>query len=149
MIGLDTSYLVAVTLREHPAHKAAWQLFEREIRGHDGSVALAPQALAEFVHVVTDHRRFERPLEVDDALAVAEKWWNASECRQVPADREAVSIFLDWMTFHRLGRKRLLDTLLAACYRAAGITRLATTGWRDFEVYGAFELLRMAPSSED
>lgn len=145
MIGLDTSFLVAVSIVEHPAHASAWHLFDAEIRNRDGSIALAPQVLTEFVHVVTDPRRFEHPLEMLDALRLAEGWWLARECRQVQVGPDAVSTFLDWMTFHRLGRKRVLDTMLAASYRAAGVRRLATTDWRDFAVFDTFEVIRVAP----
>lgn len=145
MIGLDTSFLVAVTVLEHPAHTAAWRLFESEIRGREGSVALAPQVLTEFAHVVTDPRRFERPLPMNQALSIGERWWQSIECRHVPTDADTVSTFLDWMTLHQLGRKRLLDTMLAATYRTAGVPRLATTDWRDFEVFGAFEVIRIEP----
>jgi len=142
-VGVDTGVLVAVTVREHPAHAAAWRWFADEVRGRDGAMALAPQVLAEYAHVVTDPRRFERPLSMADALAVASRWWHARECRQVAADGDAVAIFLDWMAVHRLGRKRLLDTLLAASYRAAGVSRLVTTDGRDFEVFGGFEVVRI------
>ena len=142
-IGVDTGVLVAVTVREHPAHAAAWRWFADEVRGRDGAMALAPQVLAEYAHVVTDPRRFERPLSMADALAVASRWWHARECRQVAADGDAVAIFLDWMAEHRLGRKRLFDTLLAASYRAAGVSRLVTTDGRDFEVFGGFEVVRI------
>ena len=142
-VGVDTGVLVAVTVREHPAHAAAWRWFADEVRGRDGALALAPQVLAEYAHVVTDPRRFERPLSMADALAVASRWWHARECRQVAADGDAVAIFLDWMAEHRLGRKRLLDTLLAASYRAAGVSRLVTTDGRDFEVFGGFEVVRI------
>lgn len=47
------------------------------------------------------------------------------------------------MREHRLGRKRLLDTLLAASYHRAGVRRIATTDWRDFAVYGVFEIERL------
>jgi toxin-antitoxin system PIN domain toxin len=142
-VGVDTGVLVAVTVREHPAHAAAWRWFVDEVRGRDGAMALAPQVLAEYAHVVTDPRRFERPLSMADALAVASRWWHARECRQVTADGDAVAIFLDWMAEHRLGRKRLLDTMLAASYRAAGVSRLVTTDGRDFEVFGGFEVVRI------
>jgi predicted nucleic acid-binding protein len=143
MIGLDTSALVAITVREHAAHPEAWRWYVDEIRGREGAVALAPQVLTEYAHVVTDPRRFERPLSMEEALALTARWWHARECRQVPASGDAVAIFLDWMGEHRLGRKRLLDTMLAASYRAAGVTRLASTDWRDFAVYGAFEVVRI------
>ena len=38
---------------------------------------MAPQVLAEFVHVVTDPRRFAQPLRTPDALDKAQLWWNA------------------------------------------------------------------------
>jgi hypothetical protein len=47
------------------------------------------------------------------------------------------------MHVFRLGRKRLLDTLLAATYHRAGVRRLAAGDWRDFELYGVFELERI------
>jgi hypothetical protein len=37
-----------------------------------------------------------------------------------------------------LGRKRLLDTLLAATYREAGIQSLLTTNQSDFQIFGVF-----------
>jgi len=138
MFGADTSFLVGLAVREHPSHAACWALFERVILGRPGSLALTPQVLAEFAHVVTDPRRFERPLDMATALEMCEQWWNAVECRPVVADAEVGIQFLAWMREHRLGRKRLLDTLLAACYHRAGVARIATSDWRDFARYAVF-----------
>lgn len=147
MIGIDTSFLVGLAVREHAAHRACRDLFEKEILGRSGSMALAAQALAEFAHVVTDPRRFEQPLPMQEALELCGQWWNAQECRQVAADFEAGALFLNWMDEFRLGRKRLLDTLLAASCYCAGVRRIATTDWRDFNIYGVFEIIRLEPSS--
>lgn len=143
MIGLDTSYLVALAVREHPEHEASLRIFDEEIRGRTGTMVLAPQVLAEFCHVVTDARRFERPLDMADALELSELWWHAQECRHATVDREVGALFLTWMHTFRLGRKRLLDTLLAATYHRAGVVRLASTDWRDFERYGVFDVMRL------
>lgn len=143
MIGVDTSFLVAMAVREHPSNEAALRVFEREIQGRESSMALSSQVLAEFCHVITDPRRFEHPLDMPDALDLCETWWNAAECRPVTVDAEAGALFLTWMLRFKLGRKRLLDTLLAASLYAAGVERLATTDWRDFGVYGVFELVRV------
>lgn len=140
MIGVDTSFLVGLATKEHPAHGACWALFESEILGGEATMAIAPQVLAEFYHVITDGRRFERPLGMSEALELSEQWWNARECRPVAVDAEAGALFLTWMAEHGLGRKRLLDTLLAATYHRAGIRRLATSDWRDFARYGVFEI---------
>lgn len=143
MIGVDTSFLVGLAVREHPTHRACWKLFEQEIRGRGGSMALSAQVLAEFAHVVTDARRFERPLAMAQALELCADWWNAQECRQVTTDFNAGTLFLTWMQAHKLGRKRLLDTLLAASLYSAGVHRIATTDWRDFATYGVFEVLSL------
>lgn len=141
MIGLDTSFLVGLALREHPVHEKCWAVFSESIAGRPGSFALAPQVLTEFTHVVTDPRRFEQPLEMSDALDLCRQWWNASECRPVTPGIEAGNLFLNWMNSYRLGRKRLLDTLLAATWYSAGITRIATTNWRDFANFEVFEVI--------
>jgi predicted nucleic acid-binding protein len=143
VIGVDTSFLVGLTVQEHPAHHACWELFDGEIVGKSASMAIAAQALTEFCHVVTDERRFERPLEMTAALDVCEQWWNAKESLAVTVDAEVGVLWLAWMHELRLGRKRLLDTLLAASYYRAGVRRLATTDWRDFARYGVFELERL------
>lgn len=143
MIGVDTSFLVALSVREHPSHEKATRLFEKEMKGGHGTMALAAQVLAEFCHVITDRRRFERPLEMSEALDMCEQWWNAQECMTVPVEDEAGALFFTWMVDFKLGRKRLLDTLLAATYYSAGIVRLASTDWRDFATYGVFELERL------
>jgi predicted nucleic acid-binding protein len=143
VIALDTSYLVALAIREHPAHDASLRIFDDLIRGGTSTMALAPQALAEFCHVVTDPLRFERPLDMAEALELSELWWHSQECRHATVDREVGALFLTWMHMFRLGRKRLLDTLLAATYHRAGVVRLASTDWREFERYGVFEVVRL------
>lgn len=145
MIGVDTSFLVGLAVREMPTHHRCWELFEQEIVGVMGSMAIAPQVLAEFSHVVTDPRRFAQPLEMADALELCEQWWGAQECRPVVVDAEVGALFLTWMHEFRLGRKRLLDTLLAASYHRAGVERLVTADWRDFARYGVFELEPLRP----
>ena len=143
MVGLDTTFLVQLEIQEATAHAAAREILRREILQHDGAAALAPQVLSEFIHVVTDERRFERPLSMPQALGKASFWWNAREIRRVFPVHDAVLQFLEWMQAHRLGRKRLLDTMLAATYFGAGVTRVVTSNVRDYQVFGVFELIEI------
>jgi predicted nucleic acid-binding protein len=69
--------------------------------------------------------------------------WQAAECRIVQPTQNLFPLFVDWMQRHRLGHKRVLDTLLAANYRSAGVKQIATTDWRDFRIFGVFELIRL------
>ena len=65
--GLDTSFLVAAEVACHADHPAARALAS-SLRQKGDQFALAPQALAEFVHVVTDAKRFTAPLTVPQAM---------------------------------------------------------------------------------
>ena len=70
--GLDTGFLVAIEIKEHPQHEAAHRIIVDLITAGD-RLALAPQVLTEFIHVVTDSRRFSIPLTIDQARDVAER----------------------------------------------------------------------------
>ena len=132
--GLDTSFLLAVEIVEHAQHADALRLLT-ELLAQGDRMAIAPQVLAEFVHVVTDERRFQQPFPMETALNKSEHWWNAAEVDQVLPTDVAIVLFHTWMRRHRLGRKRVLDTLLAATYRAADVTSLLTLNATDFAVF--------------
>ena len=132
MIGIDTSFLVAFEDSSHRLHAAARSVAERYAAE---TFALASQVLTEFVHVVTDPRRFERPLTMSEALTRAAKWWDARETRRVAPSDKSVLLFVEWMSQFDLGRKRLLDTMLAATYKSAGVALIASTNARDFAVF--------------
>jgi predicted nucleic acid-binding protein len=103
--------------------------------------ALAPQVLAEFIHVVTDGRRFAKPVEITAARQLAERWWTAREILRVFPNDDATKQFLSWLQRFSLGRRRLLDTLLAATFKQAGIHSVLTTNPTDFAVFGEFACL--------
>lgn len=138
--GIDTDFLVALEIRDHPFHAPAHALLRSLLKaGHD--LAVAPQLLAEFIHVATDPRRMPHPLKMNEAISRAEFWWEAAEVRRVFPDGSCVTDFLNWLNKYELGRKRLLDTLLATTYQAAGIRKLISNNEADFRVFGCFELV--------
>jgi predicted nucleic acid-binding protein len=122
---------------EHAEHAAARDTLARLLSAGD-LIAVAPQVLAEFIHIVTDPRRFAQPLDMTAARQLAEQWWTAQETVRVFPDDAAISQFLAWLQQFSLGRKRLLDTLLAATYHQAGIQSLLTTNEADFLLFGVF-----------
>jgi predicted nucleic acid-binding protein len=141
MIGADTTFLVELEVLEHPRHARAHDTLRREVLDAGQPLVIVPQVLAEFVHIVTDPRRFTNPLTVDAALARAAFWWNAVEVRHAFPTLESTRTFLAWMLTHRLGRKRLLDTQLAATLWTAGVGRIATSNASDFAVFGVFQIV--------
>jgi hypothetical protein len=60
--GLDTGFLVAAEVTEHGEHTGARATLARLLAAGD-LIAIAPQVLAEFIHIVTDPRRFRQPLD--------------------------------------------------------------------------------------
>lgn len=144
--GVDTGFLVAAEVTEHVDHLAARaKLAELSVAGDE--LAIAPQVLAEFIHVVTDPRRFSQPLEISVAVNLAEQWWTARDARQVFPTDAAMRQFLEWMRQHSLGRKRLLDTLLAATFRSAEVAAVLTTNPHDFAIFGCFQCVTPATSA--
>jgi predicted nucleic acid-binding protein len=139
--GLDTSFLVAVEVASHADHASARSRFQKLLKAKD-AFALAPQILAEFIHVVTDPRRFSAPLTVERAVERADVWWNAAEVVHVLPTAESTVLFLGWLEDHRLGRKRLLDTMLASTFRAGGVTSILTLNRDNFAVFGGFSFPR-------
>ncbi len=145
--GLDTGFLVAAEVVEHSDHAAARQILARLVATGD-RVAIAPQVLAEFIHVVTDPRRFAQPLRMDEARHIAQQWWTARDVDRVFPNEAATQQFLAWLGQFSLGRKRLLDTLLAATYHQAGIPSILTTNPADFATFGIFTCITpSAPAS--
>lgn len=141
MIGIDTTFLVHLEIKEALEHARAHEWLRRVVLDGSDVIALAPQVLAEFIHVVTDPKRFQVPLNITDAIGKASFWWNAREVRRIYPTPESTKWFLEWLSKHTLGRKRLLDTQLAATYFAAGIRKFLSTNARDYSVFGEFDLV--------
>lgn len=135
--GLDTSFLVAVEVSSHEEHAGCRARFQKLLKAED-TFSLAPQILAEFIHVVTDPRRFASPLTLEQAIERAEIWWNAAEVVHVFPTAESTLLFLGWLEEHKLGRKRLLDTMLASTLQANGVTSVLTLNRSDFTLFGNF-----------
>ncbi|MEI7956235.1 MAG: hypothetical protein WCJ66_13800 [Verrucomicrobiota bacterium] len=138
--GIDTDFLVAVEVKEHPFHRQADALLTVLLKeGHD--LAVVPRTLAEFIHGVTDARRMPQPLSLTEAISRAEHWWQAAEVVRIFPDGHGVTDFFEWLRIHQLRRKRLLNTLLAATLRSASIRKIITNHEADYRVFGCFEIV--------
>ena len=141
MLALDTDVLVHWANADGEHHASVVSTIADELSQPTGKLALTPQCCWEFIHVVTDGRRFDRPLEMKDALHRVRRWWDAPEVKRVPQDPSVVHHALELMEVHRLGRRRILDTVLATTLGAAGIRRLATLNGRDFAPFDFIEVV--------
>ena len=138
--GLDCNILVQLAMADHELHGRSLRAFDREAAGA-GAFKLAPLVATEFLHVVTDGKRFGTPLDMAAALV----WLNGRQARPevavVETGAEDLRLTQTWLSQFHLGRKRILDTLLAATLHRHGVRRLLTSNPDDFRVFGVFELV--------
>ncbi|MGF1656102.1 MAG: type II toxin-antitoxin system VapC family toxin [Verrucomicrobiales bacterium] len=140
MIGLDTNVLVARVIPEHPKHEWVTQRLAG-LTAEGRHFAVTSVILSEFVHVVTDPKRFEKPLTMGEALHWAKFWSRTREVKLLALDAAAHMQWLTWLGAYKLGRKRLIDTLIAATWHTAGVREMITFNPEDFKVLGVFEIL--------
>lgn len=140
MTGLDCNILVQLAFAGHPANAATVSAVQAEAR--QGHALVVPALVAnEFLHVVTDPRRFDPPLTMTGALDWLEEFLAHPSVRILEPNQETLRQTLAWVRQFNLGRKRILDTHLAAILHAAGVARLLTSNPADFAVFGVIETI--------
>ncbi|MDD5138834.1 MAG: PIN domain-containing protein [Verrucomicrobiales bacterium] len=140
MTGLDCNILVQLALQDHPANTATVGVVQAEVQG-GRRLVFPPLVINEFLHVVTDARRFSPPLTMVEALDWVENFLTNPAVGLLEPTPESLRQTLRWMREFNLGRKRILDTHLAAVLHTAGVRRLLTSNPGDFTVFGVFEIV--------
>lgn len=134
MIGLDSNILVQFALSDHLKNAATLTAVRDETAaGH--RLILTSVAINEFLHVSTDPRRFTPPLTMIEALDWIEEFRSNPFVDSVEANLASVDQSLQWMRQFNLGRKRIIDTHLAAILFTRGVRRLLTSNPDDFTVF--------------
>jgi predicted nucleic acid-binding protein len=138
MIGLDCNILVQIAIADHPANAATvstvWQEMQR------GTKLVFPSLVAtEFLHVVTDPRRFAPPLTMSEALDWLEEFVANPLVEILQPTPDSTKQTILWMRQFNLGRKRILDTHLSAILYTSGVRRLLTSNPADFKIFGVLQ----------
>ncbi len=135
-----------MAIPEHPQHGTCRQL-SVEAASQGRSFGLSLGVLAEFLHVTTDPKRFSKPLNMPEAIHITDFWAQAAEVTLLRQDTATCQQWLSWMQQHHLGRKRVLDTVIAATWLSAGITDIFTLNPADFTLFGHFTAFPPTPSA--
>ena len=143
MIGLDCNILVQLAFADHPAHAKTVVAVQNETQA-GVKLVLPSLVINEFLHVSTDDKRFAPPLAMSDALDWVEELFKNSAVRLVEANQAAMDQTIRWMRQFKLGRKRILDTHLAAILYANGVERLLTSNPADFTIFGVLKIVTIA-----
>jgi predicted nucleic acid-binding protein len=138
MIGLDCNILVQLAFADHPANAKTLEVVQVET--NKGERLVFPSlVVAEFLHVTTDDRRFAPPLTMAEALAWIDDFLKNPAVSLLEPTPASMDQTLRWMRQFSMGRKRILDTQLAAILHTGGVRRLLTSNPADFKVFGVLE----------
>lgn len=136
--GVDTNVLVYAHMPAMKEHARARRFLEAALADGD-TLVVTPSVLHELIHVVTDPRRFDPPLRMSEAIALARRYLDSSNVECIAVGDGALQLALEILERHRLGRKRIADALFGATLQLHGVTEVITSNPQDF---APFEGLR-------
>jgi predicted nucleic acid-binding protein len=140
MIGLDCNILVQLAFADHPANNKTIAKLQAETS--QGEKLVFPSlVINEFLHVATDPRRFAPPLTMTEALDWIDEFIANPMVELLEPTKTSTDQTLRWLRQFDLGRKRILDTHLAAIFHTGGVRRLLTANPADFAVFGVLEII--------
>jgi predicted nucleic acid-binding protein len=139
--GVDTNVLIYAHLPSEPAHERVRRYLTARLASSHVTVAVTPLILHEFIHIITDPRRFEPPVTMSEALATARLYLGRSNVACLATDEDAMADALALIDRHQLGRKRIADTLLVATLLRHGVRELITCNPKDFEVFDELDVI--------
>lgn len=141
MTGIDTCFLIDLYWEDSPRHAAAVALFKQLADSSSEELAIYYNCFNEFVHVITDARRFENPLSMSEALSVVDEWCELERVHILYPDDDSFTRAVTSLTMYKLGRNRINDTQMASCYIRNAVFSLVTANPKDFAMFGMFALI--------
>ncbi|MBR5646573.1 MAG: type II toxin-antitoxin system VapC family toxin [Treponema sp.] len=141
MTGIDTCFLIDLYWQDSPRNKNARKLYSRLAEDESIKIAMYFNCFNEFLHVITDAKRFENPLSVKEAVNIIDLWCDLDRITVLYPDDTVFKRTIAWMNMFNLGRNRINDTQMAACYLSNNITSIITANPKDFEIFQSFELM--------
>jgi predicted nucleic acid-binding protein len=140
MTGLDCNILIQLAFADHPANAPTFAAVQAELQRGE-KLVLPALVVSEFLHVSTDPRRFAPPLTMVQALDWIEEFLRNPNVGLVQSSQTSLAQTLVWMREFGLGRKRILDTQLAAELTSSGVRRLLTSNPSDFAIFNVLEVI--------
>lgn len=139
--GLDTNVLLYAHIETLPNHQNVRDYLLSQLRNTRVQLILTSDVLNEFIHVVTDRKRFSPPFEMKDALDTARLYLKHTNILCLGAGEMSLLRAIDLMDRHKLGRKRVSDTILAATLLTHGVHEIITCDPDDFRIFEPLEII--------
>ena len=140
MIGIDTCFLIDLDIASSPRHNGALSLFQNWLNTNQNMYVFY-NVFLEYQHIVTDSKRFSNPLTMAEAIERVEFWTDQERIKIIYPSDYSFKRAQVMLNQYNLGRKRLIDTHMAACYAQEGVSQIWTANPKDFEIFKIFELV--------
>lgn len=144
MTGIDACFLIDLYWEDSPRHADAVKTLRAFSHNPTDELLVYHNVFNEFVHTITDTRRFENALSMKDALDIVDLWCDMEQVRVVYPSDSSFKRAVTWHKLYGLGRKRLNDTAMAACYAVEGASSILTANPKVFEIFETFRLINYA-----
>ncbi len=141
MTGIDTTFLIDLEIKESPRHERAVEIFNKWREEKNSFLVIYSNVFNEFLHVITDAKRFVNPVPMETAIERCWYWIDHQRVKVVYSSDDSLKRQLLWMSMHELGRKRINDTTMAAVYAQEGVSKIITANPADFEILKTFEVI--------
>ena len=133
--AVDTNVLIYTHMPSLPSYERVRRYVITQLGDPNVTLIVTLLVLHEFVHVVTDPRRFDPPLTMSEALATARLYLGRSNVMCIGADEAVAVDAFNLLEQFQLDRKRIADTLLVATLARHEVRELITCNPTDFEVF--------------
>ena len=141
MRGLDTNVLVYAHIPAFSEHRPVRKFLLDQLGIPEIILAVTPGVLHEFVHVITDSRRFDNPVSMSEALSIARLYLGRKNVSCLGADEAVMLRAVDLLEQHGLGRKRIADTLFAATLLHHGVREIITCNPGDYRIFSDLHVI--------
>lgn len=141
MTGIDTTFLIDLEIKESPRHERAVEIFNKWREDKNSYLVIYSNVFNEFLHVVTDSRRFINPVPMEKAIEKCWYWIDHQRVKVAYSTDDSLKRQLLWMSIYNLGRKRINDITMAAAYAQSGVSKIITANPDDFEILNTFEVI--------
>jgi len=141
MTGIDTTFLIDLEIKESPRHERAVEIFNKWREDKNSYLVIYSNVFNEFLHVVTDSRRFINPVPMEKAIEKCWYWIDHQRVKVAYSTDDSLKRQLLWMSIYNLERKRINDTTMAAAYAQSGVSKIITANPDDFESLNTFEVI--------
>jgi predicted nucleic acid-binding protein len=132
-ILFDTNVLLYVQNKQSRFYKSALKWHQKAIVKKIEAV-LTPQNITEFLSIITNKKRIEKPLTTTKALLEVEKYQSGIFNFIYPNEQTLV-IFKKLVKKYKIRVQNIFDTFLVATMLAYGIKNILTYNQKDFTVF--------------